>query len=79
MRSFLTANCIGCHNAKLKQSNLDLSSLAFTPANNDNFTLWTKVHDRVHDGEMPPIAAPTAMHSATAASILFVALCLESQ
>ena len=59
VRSFLTANCIGCHNAKLKQSNLDLSSLAFTPANNDNFTLWTKVHDRVHDGEMPPIAAPT--------------------
>ena len=54
VRAFLTANCAACHNATVKQGKLDLSSLPFDLGRADNFALWTKVHDRVRDGEMPP-------------------------
>jgi hypothetical protein len=55
VRTFVAAQCVGCHNAKLKQGNLDLSSLPFEPAKADNFAIWAKIHDRVRDGEMPPV------------------------
>ncbi len=59
VRAFITAQCSGCHNAKLKQGNLDLTALPFTPAAPTNFALWAKIHDRVRDGEMPPMKSPT--------------------
>lgn len=59
VRSFVQAQCAGCHNAKLKQGKLDLSALEFAPAKADNFAVWAKIHDRVRDGEMPPVASPT--------------------
>jgi hypothetical protein len=59
VHSFIAAQCAGCHNAKLKQGNLDLTALAFDPATPANFALWAKIHDRVRDGEMPPVASPT--------------------
>lgn len=59
LRSFVTAQCVGCHNAKLRQGKLDLTSLPFDPASAENFAIWTKVHDRVRDGEMPPVSPAT--------------------
>jgi hypothetical protein len=59
VRSFVAAQCAGCHNAKLKQGNLDLVSLAFDPEKADNFAIWAKIHDRVRDGEMPPVPSAT--------------------
>ncbi|GAB4364826.1 MAG: hypothetical protein OHK0021_08590 [Bryobacter sp.] len=53
--SFLQSNCVACHNAKVKQGNLDLSSLSFDLENPIYFAKWERVHDRVRDGEMPPI------------------------
>jgi hypothetical protein len=59
VRTFVAAQCAGCHNAKLKTGNLDLADLPFTPSDPANFAIWTKVHDRVRDGEMPPFASPS--------------------
>ena len=56
--SFLRQNCIACHNSTKPQAGLDLSKLAYEPANRDNFATWVKVHDRVAAGEMPPKGMP---------------------
>ncbi len=63
VRAFITKNCVGCHNANLQSGKLDLSALPFEPANADNFARWTKIHDRVRDGEMPP-KAPASLTKA---------------
>ena len=55
VRPFTSANCIACHNSKLKSGNLDLSTLPFDIADSANFAIWAKIHDRVRDGEMPPV------------------------
>jgi len=55
VRSFVAANCILCHNSKAKSGNLDLATLPFDVGNPVNFAIWSKVHDRVRDGEMPPV------------------------
>ena len=56
--AFIQKNCAGCHNASAPSGGLDLTKLAFEPANPDNFATWVKVHDRVSAGEMPPAAMP---------------------
>jgi hypothetical protein len=53
-RSFLQKHCLECHDADAKKGGLDLSALPFDTGNAKNFATWVKVHDRVHDGEMPP-------------------------
>ena len=54
VRTFINAQCVACHNAKLASGKLDLTALPFDPAKPDNFAIWAKIHDRVRDGEMPP-------------------------
>ena len=56
--AFIQKNCAGCHNASVRSGSLDLSKLAFEPANPDNFGAWVKIHDRVSAGEMPPVGMP---------------------
>ena len=58
VRSFISANCAPCHNDALKSGNLDLTALPFNPADAANFAKWARIHDRVRDGEMPPIKNP---------------------
>ncbi len=55
---FIQKNCALCHNASAASGGLDLTKLAFEPANPDNFAIWVKVHDRVSAGEMPPAGMP---------------------
>jgi len=55
VRSFISANCAVCHNSDLKSGNLDLASLPFDVGDAANFAMWARIHDRVRDGEMPPI------------------------
>jgi hypothetical protein len=55
VRSFIAANCAACHNANLKSGNLDLTGLPFNIGDVTNFEVWARIHDRVRDGEMPPI------------------------
>ena len=52
--TFIDQHCIECHDADVKKGGLDLSSLAFDPAN----STWIKVFQRVRDGEMPPKKKP---------------------
>ena len=57
--AFLQKYCAPCHgSARQPQGGLDLTKLAFTPENADNFATWVKVHDRVSAGEMPPAGLP---------------------
>jgi hypothetical protein len=56
--TFIQKNCASCHNSSAPAARLDLSKLAYEPANPDNFAIWVKVHDRVSAGEMPPKPMP---------------------
>lgn len=67
VRTFITTQCVGCHNATLKQGGLDLADLPFNPAKPDNFAVWAKVHDRVRDGEMPPVPPASLTNASRAA------------
>ncbi|MBL8189246.1 MAG: DUF1592 domain-containing protein, partial [Acidobacteria bacterium] len=58
VQAFLETNCFACHNSTTKKGNLDLTALKPDFADAATFAVWVKVHDRVHDGEMPPKAAP---------------------
>ena len=59
VKSFVSANCSACHNSKAKSGNLDLTSLPFDVGNSANFAIWSKIHERVRDGEMPPVKLTT--------------------
>ena len=51
---FLDLNCYECHNEVDRKGSLDLTSLPFNPDDAAAMNLWSLVHDRVRDGEMPP-------------------------
>jgi hypothetical protein len=53
-RKFISDYCARCHNDVRKVANLDLTSLAYDPADAGNFARWVKIHDRVAAGAMPP-------------------------
>src|SRR3954468_23288779 len=53
-RNLIADHCTRCHNDDRRKGNLDLTSLAYDPADAGNFALWVKIHDRVAAGEMPP-------------------------
>jgi hypothetical protein len=52
--AFFEKNCSECHNAQLKEGDLDLSTFKFDLSNPENFARWVKLHDRIESGEMPP-------------------------
>jgi hypothetical protein len=58
VQTFLNANCTACHNPQVKQGNLDLTKLSFDLENPLYFAAWERIHDRVRDGEMPPVKSP---------------------
>jgi hypothetical protein len=55
---FIQAHCADCHDSATKEAGLDLTALAFDPADRANLALWVRVHDRVRAGEMPPDYQP---------------------
>ncbi len=52
--AFLDRHCLLCHDAVERKGNLDLEPLLFQPFDVEALRVWTKVHDRVSAGEMPP-------------------------
>lgn len=54
IRPVLDKYCTDCHDAETKKGNLDLTALKFDLSDAKNFATWVKVHDAVHEGEMPP-------------------------
>ncbi len=51
---FLEKHCVECHDADVKKGGLDLTALKSDLTDRRAFETWTKVHDRVASGEMPP-------------------------
>tara|TARA_B110000037_G_scaffold212633_1_gene265602 strand:+ start:2103 stop:4472 length:2370 start_codon:yes stop_codon:yes gene_type:complete len=51
---FLDINCYECHNNTDKKGSLDLESLEFHPDDSQSMVIWSMVHDRVSNREMPP-------------------------
>jgi mono/diheme cytochrome c family protein len=47
-------SCLECHNDDTQEGNLNLATRSFELADPNTFAVWTKVYDRVRDGEMPP-------------------------
>ncbi|MCZ6673057.1 MAG: DUF1587 domain-containing protein, partial [Verrucomicrobia bacterium] len=54
VQTFFDLNCYECHNSVDREGELDLESLKFNPSDHSSMNLWTLVHDRVSDDEMPP-------------------------
>ncbi|HYE33304.1 MAG TPA: DUF1592 domain-containing protein [Methylomirabilota bacterium] len=54
VQPFLEAHCYDCHDNDKQEGSLNLQSLKADLRDPHNQELWTKVHDRVRDGEMPP-------------------------
>jgi len=54
VRSFLEKHCAECHGADDPKGGLNLVDLKPDFRDPRTFATWTKVHDRVEDGEMPP-------------------------
>ncbi len=52
--TFFRAHCLDCHDADAKKGGLDLTALSGDLAPADSRRVWTRIHDRVRDGEMPP-------------------------
>ena len=53
-RAFLERHCAECHGPDDPKSGLNLADLKADFNDPRTFAAWTKVHDRVQDGEMPP-------------------------
>lgn len=62
IKTFINNHCIDCHEGSSAKGDLDLSNLRMDPADAVSLHRWTRVLDRVHEGEMPPKrkARPTA-------------------
>jgi hypothetical protein len=54
VQNFFDLNCYECHNSVDREGELDLESLKFNPSDHSSMNLWTLIHDRARDGEMPP-------------------------
>ena len=53
VRKFLESNCYDCHQGSKPDGGLDLEELS-NELTSANAHKWTRIHDRVRDGEMPP-------------------------
>lgn len=58
LRGFLDKHCAECHDSDAKKGGLDLTASSFELTRHDEMDLWTRVHDRVLAGEMPPAKKP---------------------
>ena len=53
-RDFLHQKCADCHSASDAAGGLDIDGLSLDLSNPKAATIWTRIHDRVANGEMPP-------------------------
>ena len=53
-KPFAEQHCIECHDKDTQKGGLDLTALLTIPAFTKESALWTRIHDRIADGEMPP-------------------------
>lgn len=58
LKQQIDQHCLECHNASDQEAGLDLENLSFDLSDLDVADRWTRVHDQVESGEMPPIDSP---------------------
>jgi len=58
LQPFLEKHCTECHDKEVKKGGLDLTVSEWKLDERKNFEAWTKLHDRVSQGEMPPAKKP---------------------
>lgn len=54
LNKFLKQHCVACHEGDAAEAGLDLTALSGDLNDQQTFTRWVRIFDRVHDGEMPP-------------------------
>jgi hypothetical protein len=76
LKAFADAHCISCHDQDSPAGGLDLTSLAWQPADAKNFAKWVLVYDKIERGEMPPAteAKPSVAFQTTSLAALRTAL-----
>jgi mono/diheme cytochrome c family protein len=52
--AFFKRNCYDCHDAATAKAGLNLEKVDPTMGSPDQIDLWTRIHDRLARGEMPP-------------------------
>jgi hypothetical protein len=72
VQPFLAANCLGCHNAKVKTANLDLSQFKSVDSVRSNLKVWRKVAWKLEQGDMPPAKTPQPKAAAKKAFLKWV-------
>ena len=55
---FLERHCLDCHSGETPEAGLDLSAIAWNPADASSFARFVRIHDRIARGEMPPAESP---------------------
>jgi hypothetical protein len=65
IRPLLERNCFACHDEQA-EGGLDLTALSFEPGDPALRERWTRIHDRIESGEMPPDAADLPRESRAA-------------
>ena len=73
IKSFLKEHCVECHRGQDPAGNIDLSQLSWDLERQEVLERWTKVHDQVAGGIMPPEAL-TDQARAEFVQVLSVAL-----
>jgi len=58
VRPFLEAHCFECHGEEVQKAKLRLDTLPSDLSDPRHLEIWTRVHDRVRAGEMPPEKQP---------------------
>ncbi len=66
----LSASCTECHDADNTKGGLDLTKLAWPPADQSGFARWVKIFDRVNDGEMPLAKSKTPLSATDRRTLL---------
>ncbi|MEO5925572.1 MAG: c-type cytochrome domain-containing protein [Bryobacteraceae bacterium] len=72
VQPFLSANCVGCHNAKVKTANLDLQQFTSVDAVRANLKVWKKVAWKIEAGDMPPAKFPRPKPAAQRATLKWI-------
>jgi len=53
-QAFLEKHCTTCHNKSSKKGGLDITDLKSDLKEEETFSRWVKIHNRIQNGEMPP-------------------------
>jgi mono/diheme cytochrome c family protein len=72
VQPFLAGNCVGCHNAKVKTANLDLTQFNSVQSVRANLKVWKKVAWKLQEGEMPPAKLPRPKPAAQKATLKWI-------